>query len=140
MFTYKKLGDKYILSIDTETEIFSAFEKFCNEIGAKSGIIGGLGAVSEAVLRFFDPVTKQYVDKTFTEQMEIANLTGNISRMDGKVYLHIHIVLGRRDCTSLAGHLLSARLRGAGEFFVEVFDEEVCRKFNSELGLNCYEL
>jgi predicted DNA-binding protein with PD1-like motif len=33
----------------------------------KAGTISGSGAVNEAILRFLDPTTKEFVDKTFNE-------------------------------------------------------------------------
>ena len=71
--------------------------------------------------------------------MEISNLTGNISSMDGQVYLHLHITVGRSDYSALAGHLLSATLNGAGEFVVEDYGEQVSRVYNPDLGLNIYD-
>ena len=79
MYSYKKIGNKYIVSIDNRTEIVNVLTSFCKDKGIKSGSISGIGAINELALRFFNPVTKAYVDKTFREQMEISNLTGNIS-------------------------------------------------------------
>ena len=71
--------------------------------------------------------------------MEISNLTGNISSMDGLVYLHLHITVGRSDYSALAGHLLFATLNGAGKFMVEDYGKQVSRVYNSDLGLNIYD-
>ena len=95
---------------------------------------------NELTLRFFNPKTKLYEDKSYREQMEIANLTGNISLMDGKTYLHLHVTVGRSDYSALAGHLLAATLNGAGEFVVEDFGTSVTRVYVPEIGLNCYKL
>ncbi len=139
MYTYKQIGNKYIISVSTGEEIVKALNLFCEERKIKSGNITGLGAINEVTLRFFNPETKKYIDKTFREQMEISNLTGNISTMNGKPYLHIHITVGRADYSSRAGHLLSAVLNGAGEFVVEDFGEDIERTYNPTLGLNCYD-
>ena len=93
MYTYKQIGNKYIISINTSEEIVNALNLFCEERKIKSGSITGLGAINEVTLRFFNPETKTFVDKTFREQMEISNLTGNISTMNGKPYLHVHITV-----------------------------------------------
>ena len=77
MYTYKQIGNKYIISINTSEEIVNALNLFCEERKIKSGSITGLGAINEVTLRFFHPETKTFVDKTFREQMEISNLTGN---------------------------------------------------------------
>ena len=83
---------------------------------------------------------KQYVDKVFEEQMEITNLTGNISSKDGEVYLHVHLTCSRRDYTCVGGHLLKARINGACELLVTDFGlTSVGRRFDPETGLNLYD-
>lgn len=139
MYTYRQIGHRYIVSIDNHTEIVEALQAFCLEKSIFSGTISGIGAVGEATLRLYDPATRQYRDRTFNEQMEVANLTGNIAQMEDKPYLHLHITLGRTDYTALAGHLLSARINGAGEFVIDDFETTVERRFDPEIGLNCYD-
>jgi|SRR5690554_1157640 len=140
MYTYKQFGNKFIVSLENRAEITKAVTAFVEEQGIKAGTVHGIGAVNETTLRFFDPATKEYVDKTFPEQMEISNLTGNISRMDEKPYIHLHITLGRADYTALAGHLLTATIHGAGELVIEKLDGEVGRQYDDETGLNLYKL
>ena len=69
MYSYKKIGNKYIVSINNHTEIVKALNAFCKEKGILSGSINGIGAIGELTLRFFNPKTKAYDDKTFREQM-----------------------------------------------------------------------
>ena len=140
MYKYRQIENKYIVSIDNHTEIADALLSFCSEMGIKSGSISGIGAIDSMTLRFFNPATKKYVDRQFNEQMEIASLLGNVSTLDGKTYLHLHIVAGRSDYSTLGGHLLSARLSGAGEFFVEDFGVDAERAYSEEIGLNIYKL
>jgi hypothetical protein len=129
MYTYQVFDDKYVLSLENQVEITRALTMFCNEKNILAGVFYGIGAVSEAILRFFDPYTRQYVDETFLEQMEFACLIGNISQKEGKPYLHLHITLGRSDYRTLAGHLLETTFSGAGEFVIEAFG----RKFRTLL-------
>lgn len=139
MYQYKEVADgKYVLSLDNHVEIAEALCAFCKEKDILAGSINGLGAINEATFRFLNPATKQYVDKTFAEQMEITNLTGNISQKDGKPYLHLHITASRSDYSCIGGHLLSARINGACELFVEAYDASVGRRFDEETGLNLY--
>lgn len=136
MYTYKQFENTYFLSIENHQDLTEAFETFCEEQEIKVGTITGIGAVKEVTLRFFDPKTKEYEDKTFNEQMEISNLTGNITRKDGDVYLHMHITLGRKDYTALAGHLLTCIIHGAGEFVIQKIDGDVGRIYDEDCGLN----
>lgn len=141
MYQYKQTSDKrYLISVDNHCEITAALAAFCQEKDIRSGIVGGLAAISEATFRFLDPASKQYVDKTFTEQMEVTCLTGNISRKDGAPYLHIHVTASRRDYTCIGGHLLTAKVNGACELYVEDYGlEDVGRRFDPETGLNLYQ-
>ena len=150
MYTFKKVNtvsaspegvDRYVLSIHNHQEIMEALAAFCEEKKIQAGQVTGIGAISDATFRFLDPATKKYVDKTFTEQMEITNLTGNLSSKDGKPYLHVHLTCSRRDYTCVGGHLLSARVNGACELLVEAFPlTALGRRFDPETGLNLYEL
>ncbi|MBR1873080.1 MAG: DNA-binding protein [Bacteroidales bacterium] len=142
MYSYTEVeANKYVLSIDNHQEMMAALRDFCQEHEIFAGEVRGIGAVSEATLRFLNPATKKYVDRTFSEQMEIANLIGNISIKDNEVYLHVHITLGREDYTAVAGHLLTATINGACELVVEDWpDGYLGRKFDEETGLNLYEI
>ncbi len=141
MYKFKELpGQRYVLSLDNHVEIVEALTAFCLEKGILTGQVSGIGAINEATFRFLDPATKKYVDKTFAEQMEITNLTGNISQKDGKPYLHLHLTCSRRDYTCVGGHLLSARINGACELLVGTFPGvEIGRYPDPETGLNLYK-
>jgi len=148
MYKYKKVkngnlaswNDRYILSLDNHVEIVEALADFCRKKNILAGNVLGIGAVSEATFRFLDPATLKYVDKTFEEQMEITNLTGNISEKDGEPYLHIHLTCSRRDYTCIGGHLLKARINGACELLVDDFSmTDVGRKPDPETGINLYD-
>ena len=138
MYSFVQDGDKYVVSIDNHEEVVAALSAFCQEQEILAGEVSGIGAVNSATLRFLDPSTKEYVDKTFEEQMEISSLVGNISEKDGEVYLHLHANFGRRDYTVVGGHLLSCVLNGACELVVTRFHCKVGRRFDEETGLNLY--
>lgn len=140
MYKYRKFGDKYVLSIDNHHRISAAIASFCEQTGIRAGAVYGIGAVNEATLRFLDPCTKKYVDRTFSEQMEISNLTGNISEKDGSAYLHLHATLGRADYTCVGGHLLDATVNGACELVVEALaGPSLPRYADPDTGLNLYD-
>ena len=141
MYKYKEVKDNlFVLSLDNHVEVVEALAAFCSEKGIVAGSVNGLGAVCEATFRFLDPATMKYVDKTFSEQMELTNLTGNISQKDGKPYLHLHLTASRRDYSCIGGHLLAARINGACELFVESYPGQyVGRRVDAETGLNMYD-
>ncbi len=151
MYKYKKVkrissnlfedgNPRFIVSLDNHVEIMEGLAAFCRDKNILCGQVRGIGAVCEATFRMYNPATKEYVDKTFSEQMEVANLTGNISEKDGKPYLHVHATCSRADYSCIGGHLLSARINGACELLVDKFgDTSVGRYPDPETGLNLYE-
>jgi len=138
-WTAKSVEGAYIVSIEDRASILDALTDFITSQKIQAGQITGIGATNEATLRFFDPSSKKYVDKTFNEQMEISNLSGNISEAEGKVLLHLHVTLGRKDYTALAGHLLDAKIRGAGEFFVYPMNFKAVKVKNEDVELYFYD-
>ena len=151
MYKYKKVrrissnliedaNRRYIVSLDNHVELMEALAAFCKDLTIYCGQVRGIGAISEATFRMYDPATKQYVDKTFTEQMEITNLTGNISQKDKQPYLHIHATCSRENYSCVGGHLLSARINGACELLVDEFgDTFASREYDDETGLYLYK-
>ncbi|SHM40820.1 hypothetical protein SAMN05444360_111153 [Chryseobacterium carnipullorum] len=135
----RKVDSVYIMSIKDQSGIVEALTDFVINQKIQAGEVTGIGAVEEATLRFFKPSNKNYVDKTFKEQMEITNISGNVSEIEGKPMLHLHITLGREDYTALAGHLLDAKIRGAGEFIFYPLNTRVVKIKNEEVGINFYD-
>lgn len=135
----RKASGVYIVSVQSGSSLLEALTDFAKSQGIQGGQITGIGGASEATLRFYDPATRRYADKTFPEQMEITNLAGNISDVLGVTTLHMHITLGRRDYTALAGHLLDAKISGAGEFFIYPIDARIAKVKDENLGLNFYD-
>lgn len=134
-----KASGVYVVSVQSGSSVLEALSDFASSQSIRGGQITGIGGASEATLRFFDPATRQYVDKRFAEQMEISSLAGNISDVLGVATLHMHITLGRRDYTAVAGHLLDAKISGAGEFFVYPIDVKIAKVKDQALGLNLYD-
>jgi predicted DNA-binding protein with PD1-like motif len=92
----RKVDHIYIVSVSNHSNIVETLTNFVQDQNIQAGEVTGIGAVSEATLRFFNPSTKNYVDKAFKEQMEVTNISGNVSEIEGKLTLHLHITLGRR--------------------------------------------
>lgn len=135
----RKVDHIYIVSLENHSNIVETLTDFIQNQNIWAGGVTGIGAVSEATLRFFNPATKKYVDRTFKEQMEVTNISGNVSEIEGKQTLHLHITLGREDYTALAGHLLEAKIQGAGEFIFYPLETRVVKIKNEETGINLYD-
>ena len=133
---FKKFGSKWVVSINIGEEVVETLKKFCEDNKIKLGTINGIGAVKKATIGFYNLETKKYYPKELNGDYEITCLSGNISTMDGEVYLHLHINLADSTYNTFGGHLNSAVIGGVGEFIIEEIDGEIERGFNKEVGLN----
>jgi uncharacterized protein len=133
---YKKYEHKLIVRIDPKEEIIETLKQICKTERIKLGTINGIGATDKAVIGLLNLKTKKYQSQEFIGDHEITSLSGNISMMNGDVYLHIHITLGNAKHESVGGHLLSAVVSVTCELIIEIIDGEIQRKFNDAFGAN----
>ena len=103
-------------------------------------MFSGIGGAFKAELSFYNLETKQYETKKFSQTMEIASLTGNITLKDGELTAHAHVVLAGPDMAAHAGHLEEAIVAGTCEIFLVDLGEEITRSADAETGLSLLEL
>lgn len=94
-----------------------------------------IGAVKSAKLSFYDQDGKKYADETFDEPLEIVSCNGNVCTKDGVYVVHAHACLGRRDGSTIGGHVAALRVF-AGELHIRCFKESIGRGFDEVTGLN----
>ena len=58
MYTCIDQNGTLIVSVASGCEIVAALERLCSDLDLQAGEITGLGAISGATLRFFDPRVK----------------------------------------------------------------------------------
>ena len=98
--------------------------------------VTAIGAFSRATLAFFDWDTKRYNPIPVDEQVEVASLVGDIAvGPDGRPSVHVHAVLGRRDGTSMAGHLQEGHVRPTLEIIITELPAHLCKVKDEESGL-----
>jgi len=74
----------------------------------KTALLQGIGGFSKATLAYFNHQKKKYEEIEYDEQFEVVSLTGNITLKDGEPFVHLHVVLSRKDMSTLGGHLSKA--------------------------------
>jgi len=114
----------FIFRIPEGKELVKEIEKFASENDIKCGGVMVIGALKNARIGYYDPKMKKYIEMDVDEQVELLSAIGNISLKEGKVFLHLHAVLGKRDFSVVGGHLIK------GEVFVA---EVIIQKFSGKL-------
>jgi hypothetical protein len=129
-----------VVRLERGEEIVSTVLAFAQQQGIRAGSISGIGAISGAVIGFFNPETKAYREIAFSEPLEILSLSGNLSTKDGAPYAHLHASLGRETGEAIGGHLVSAKVSATAELIVQPLNGTLERQFSEEIGLNLLKL
>jgi predicted DNA-binding protein with PD1-like motif len=102
----------FVIVLETSDEILASLQEFVSREQIHAASFTAIGALSDAVLLYFDWEKKSYQKIPVGEQVEVASLIGDVADdPDGNAALHIHIVLGTRDGTARAGHLGEGHVR-----------------------------
>jgi uncharacterized protein len=131
----------FALVFDTGDEPMSLLKEFAARERLKGSQFSAIGAFSTVTLGYFDWEKKDYLPHTFDEQLEVAALTGDVAiGADGAPSVHVHCVLGRRDASALAGHLLRARVRPTLELMLTEQPAHLCKAHDEASGLALLDL
>ena len=90
---YKQFHNKVMVRIDKGEELIDCFKTICKTLDIKLGSIIGIGATDKITVGLMNTKTKKYQSKEFTGDHEITSLVGNITTLNGEVYLHLHVTI-----------------------------------------------
>ncbi|HEY2413664.1 MAG TPA: PPC domain-containing DNA-binding protein [Pirellulaceae bacterium] len=124
------------LIFETGDEVMSALQKFASEKRLAGSHFTAIGAFQSVTLGYFDWQKKDYLQIPIEEQVEVVALIGDIAAGErGEPKVHAHVVVGKRDGTAMAGHLLKARVRPTLELVLTESPAHLRRQHDAETGL-----
>jgi uncharacterized protein len=136
---YKQLnaGRERVFAVVFEAgdEFSAGMQEFAEREKLTAAHFTAIGALSRATLAWFDPEAQQYEEHAVEEQVEVLSLVGNIAEHEGKPKLHAHVVLGKRDVTTLGGHLKKGHVRPTLEVIVTESPLHLHRIHDPKTGL-----
>lgn len=125
----------FAVILQTGDEVMTCLSDFVTRERITAAQVSAIGALSDAELLYFDWETKDYRKIPVNEQVEVASLLGDVAEADGKPALHLHIVIGRRDGSAMAGHLGAAHVRPTLEVIVTESPAHLRKRRDPESGL-----
>lgn len=99
------------LIFDKGDEVVATLQRFAREHNLDASRFSAIGALQSAVLGYFDWERKEYDRIPVDEQVEVLSLNGDIALDGTEPKVHAHAVLGRRDGSTVGGHVLEAVVR-----------------------------
>lgn len=125
----------YLLVFRTGQEVMNGLLAFARKQKLTAGHLTGIGAISDAIIGYFDPEKKTYLRLHETGQHEVLSLTGNLAQYDNAPFFHVHVALGLRDGRTRGGHLFAMTVRPTVELVLTAYPKAVGRKIDPEWDL-----
>lgn len=132
-------GSQYVLKFVRGEEVFESLKQFCRQEKISAGFFQGLGACGYLKLAYYDLETKNYQEREFNQDLEMANLTGNIATFENDLIVHMHGTFSDRAMKAFAGHVAAMKVAGTCELMLTTFSQPMTRKPDPGVGLNLLE-
>jgi predicted DNA-binding protein with PD1-like motif len=113
---------------------------FARDHGIRAARVQGIGAFIDAELGFFEAERKDYYRFRVEEEVEVLAFVGNLSVTDEGPRVHAHVTLGKRDGSTVGGHLFEGHVGATLELFVLASPDELRRVQDQEVGLPLMDL
>jgi hypothetical protein len=136
---YAQFHNRVLVRIDKGEELVDSLKTICKKLNIRLGSITGIGATDKVTVGLMNTKTKKYQSKEFNGDHEITALIGNITTMNGEVYLHLHVTIANVEHKALGGHLTNAVISATFEGVIEIIDGQINREYNEEVGLNLFK-
>jgi uncharacterized protein len=120
-------------------EAMEGLGKVAAEQGLSAARLTAIGAFRRATVAFFDLESREYLPIEVEEQVEVLSLVGNVTLSGDEHKVHVHAVLGRRDGSTVGGHLLSGEVRPTLEVILVESPAHLRRHHDEETGLPLLE-
>jgi len=125
----------HIFRIKPDQELLGSIQAFCKKNGISSGIITGIiGSLNSTKLGFLKGLPGKYISKELKGPLEIVAAQGSIALCEGKLVLHIHMLVSDEN-RAIGGHLIEARVFSTAEVVIQELDRQIERKLDNYTGL-----
>jgi uncharacterized protein len=137
---YQRFGYRLQVRLESGDEVVGSLIRLAEKEGFGFAALSGLGAVSSITLAYYNVATKEYEKHDIDEQLEVTAVIGNVSQKDGKPFPHVHATLGRRDLSTIGGHVFRAIAHSTLEIWLSTMQDAVQRLPDEASGLALMDL
>ncbi|UFN48748.1 DNA-binding protein [Roseomonas sp. OT10] len=131
----------YAVVFDKGEEVMEGLKRFAESEQVFAAQVTAIGAFQAAELAFYLWEKKDYEKIPVEEDTEVLSLLGDIGiDMQNKPALHLHAVLGRRDGSTVGGHMFKGVVRPTLEVIVQETPAHLRRVPDAASGLALIDL
>ena len=128
-------NSRVLMTLAKGDYINRTFESFAAIKGVECAWLNGIGALENPEIGYYSVEDKLYHRKHFMGEYELTSLIGNITMKEGKPFAHTHITFSDANYNVFGGHLFDAKITAAGEFIMQLGNDNITRKMNHGIGL-----
>lgn len=136
----RKVAGGYLVRLERGEEAIETLASFAADRKIPSGVLMGIGAVNNLELGYFDTRAGKYRRRRIRKTVEVVNLTGNISYLDKKPFIHAHITVADSDQKLMGGHFFKGIVAVTLEIYIQVFKKKLNRIHDPQIGFNFWDL
>jgi predicted DNA-binding protein with PD1-like motif len=127
---FKKDNRRYIIRLDKGEELIETLAKFCDDNKLGFASFHGIGGLKECTLAYFDLKTGEYLKKEVNDEgiFELLSIQGNVSIKEGRTFVHAHVVLGKKDYSTIGGHLVEGTVNPTCEILLIALSDDTSDK------------
>ena len=126
---------RFLLVFDKGDDVIPTLIDFAVKNGIRGATFVALGAFRSAAIAYWNPETKEYEEIAVDEQVEVLSLAGNVGVFGTETKVHAHATLGRRDGSTIGGHLLRATVFPTLEMHLVDYGATIVREKDPETEL-----
>lgn len=130
----------YALIFDKDDEVIAGLTSFAKQQSLGASHFTAIGAFRDLTFGYFNRDKKDYDKIPVNEQVEALSVMGDIALNKGEPKIHAHVVVGKRDGSTLGGHLVQAHVWPTLEVVLTESPRHLRRKTDEETGLALIEL
>jgi predicted DNA-binding protein with PD1-like motif len=127
--------DVYAIIFYKDDEVLSGLTDFIKAKHVTDAHFTGIGATSGADLGYLDIADKAYHPIPVHQQVEVLSLMGDVATFEGKPAIHMHTILGRRDGSTVGGHVWKLVANPTLEVFMTVDKVPLLKKEDAASGM-----
>lgn len=130
-------NNEYVVLLKKGDNLIENLIEFHKQVGNKFCKVNAIGALTDISLgyAYLENGEIQYNNVVYTEEFELLSLDGNISMRDGNTAIHLHASLSDSENKCIGGHINYATVSIVCEMFISVYDVNVNRTFDKEVGI-----
>jgi len=111
----------YYIEAPEDVDLIDYLKSVSNQIGVKRAAVMAIGSLKKAKVGYLNVSTGKYEAIDLDEFLELVSALGYIyTTSDGVTNVHVHVTLGRRNGSTVGGHLIEGVVYRAFIHLVEL--------------------